>query len=218
MLKGVILDMDGVIADTHPLHIRAWIRLFSSLGKPLAEDNLAFILDGHRREAILRHYLGDLPPDKLSEYGDAKDKLFREDVDQLQPIPGVIEFLIELEKLGLATAVATSARRHRATCVLERLGILHRFAAMVCADDLAEDKPEPHIFRLAGLRLGIDAADLLVAEDAVSGVRAAKAAGMRCLGVARNGHEQMLLNAGADKVIPDFLAVSIGDLDTLFTA
>jgi HAD superfamily hydrolase (TIGR01509 family) len=218
MLKGVILDMDGVIADSHPLHVRAWIRLFSSLGKPLTEDNLAFILDGHRREAILRHYLGDLPSDKLLEYGDAKDKLFREELEQLQPIPGVIEFLLELEKAGLALAVATSARRDRATCILERLRIRHRFAAVVCADDLAEDKPEPHIFRLAGLRLGIDVAQLLAAEDAVSGVKAAKAAGMRCLGVARNGCEQMLLSAGADKVIPDFLAVSIGELDTLFTA
>jgi HAD superfamily hydrolase (TIGR01509 family) len=217
MLKGVILDMDGVIADSHPLHIRAWIRLFSFLGKPLAEDNYAFLLDGHRREAILRHYLGNLPPDKLLEYGDTKDKLFREEVDQLRPIPGVIDFLVELEKAGLAMAVATSARRNRATCVLEQLGIQQRFAAILCADDLAEDKPEPHIFRLASLRLGIDPADLLVAEDAVSGVRAAKAAGMHCLGVAPNGQEQPLLSAGADKVIPDFLTVSISDLDSLFT-
>lgn len=65
MFEGMIFDMDGVIVDRHPIHIRAWKRLFCSHGKPLADEQLEFILDGHRREQILRHYLGYVPSDKL---------------------------------------------------------------------------------------------------------------------------------------------------------
>ncbi len=216
MFKGLIFDMDGVIVDSHPSHIRAWKRLFCSLGKSLADEELEFILDGHRREQILRHYLGDLPSYKLQEYGVAKDKLFREEAADLQPIRGLVSFLTALEEAGIRKAVATSARRERAEFLLDRLGIAQRFAAIVASDDLAADKPDPQIFRLAGKRLGIDPANLLVAEDAISGIKAAKAAGMRCLALAPNGRGQLLLNSGADSVIADFRSVSVADLETLF--
>jgi beta-phosphoglucomutase len=215
MFEGMIFDMDGVIVDSHPIHIRAWKRLFCSLSKPVSDDELEFILDGHRREQILRHYLGDVSSDKLQEYGVAKDKLFREEANGLQTVPGLVSFLTTLEQSRIKKAVATSARRERAEFLLTQLGIVQHFATIVAADDLAEDKPDPHIFRLAGKRLGIDPANLLVAEDAISGVKAAKAAGMRCLAVTRNGREHLTL--GADRVTPDFRSVSIADLNRLFT-
>jgi beta-phosphoglucomutase len=218
MFKGMIFDMDGVIVDSHPAHLRAWQRLFCSLGKPLTDEDLDFILDGHRREEILRHYLGDISEDKLQKYGFAKDELFREEASRLRPIPGVLRFIEKLKEAGVQKAIATAARRDRARLVLTKLGIADHFTTVVTSDDLAEDKPHPHIFLLASRRLAIDPADLVVAEDAVSGIKAGKAAGMRCLAVTPNGRAHLLVNAGADKVIPDFRFISVADVHALFVS
>jgi HAD superfamily hydrolase (TIGR01509 family) len=216
MFQGMIFDLDGVVVDSHPIHLRAWKRLFCLLGRPLADHQLDFILDGHRREQILRHYLGDVPLKELREYGLTKEKLFREESNDAQPIAGVLAFLGVLEQAGIKKAIASSARRERAEYMLQRLDIARRFDAVVTADDLAADKPDPHIFCLAGERLGLCPSNTLVAEDAISGVKAARAAGMRCIGIASHCRAQLLLGAGADKVFGDFLSVSLAELESLF--
>ncbi|HWR36968.1 MAG TPA: HAD-IA family hydrolase [Clostridia bacterium] len=216
MFKGMIFDMDGVIVDSHPSHLRAWKRLFACLGKPLSDSGFEYILDGHTREEILRHYLGDMSAERLEEYGNRKDKLFREEAAGLLPVPGVLAFLDSIEQAGIRKAVATSAKRQRADFILGHFGISRRFETIVAADDVAEGKSSSRAFLLAGERLSLSPRELLVAEDAVSGVKAAKAASMRCLGVSLNGHRRQLLGAGADKVVSDFCSVSVPELSSLF--
>ena len=84
------------------------------------------------------------------------------------------------------------------------------------ADDVKKGKPDPSIFRLASDGLKVEPAHILVCEDAVSGVEAAKAAGMKCLAIAANGRGPLLEKAGADRVVPDFSAASLEDLSGLF--
>lgn len=216
MCKGVIFDMDGVLIDSHPVHKKAWEQFLASVGRPVSQETLDFVLDGRKREEILRYYLGDLTPDQIVEYGRRKDELFKDSARDMQTIPGVLEFLEMLESSGVSMAVATSASSGRAHDVLMRLGILPRFEAIVTGNDVRKGKPDPEIFLLAADRMKQTPRNLLVVEDAVSGVKAAKSAGMKCLGIAADGRREKLEKAGADCIIPDFTKISLLQVQRFF--
>jgi beta-phosphoglucomutase-like phosphatase (HAD superfamily) len=101
---------------------------------------------------------------------------------------------------------------------LQRLNLEHRFHAVIAGDDVVMGKPDPAIFQLAASRLRLSHEDVIVCEDAVNGVRAAKNAGMMCLALATPGRARLLQEAGADQVITDFSEVSIDQLQARFFA
>jgi len=216
MLEAVIFDLDGVIVDSHPAHKQAWRTFFKSIGKQVTEDDLQFVLEGRKREDILRHFLGDLSEEQVKHYGAAKESLFRDSVQELKTIQGLNLFLDQIMQGGIPIALASSASRHRAEYMLEALGLRPLFKAVVTGDDVVKGKPDPALFVLAAKGLGIHAAHALVCEDAVAGVQAAKTAGMRCLAIASNGRGSLLTNAGADMVIPDFSSIKLEELRPLF--
>jgi beta-phosphoglucomutase len=216
MLEGVIFDLDGVIVDSHPAHKQAWRTFFNSLGRQVTEDDLQFVLEGRKREDILRHFLGDLTEEQVKHYGAAKEALFRDSVQELRTIQGLNLFLDQIMQAGIPIALASSASRHRAEYMLEALGLRPLFKTVVTGDDVVKGKPDPALFVLAARGLGIQAAHALVCEDAVAGVQAAKTAGMRCLAIASNGRGSLLTKAGADIVIPDFTSIKLEELKPLF--
>ncbi|MFZ0773636.1 MAG: HAD family phosphatase [Candidatus Sulfotelmatobacter sp.] len=216
MLRGVVFDMDGVIIDSHPAHRLAWKSFLQSVGRETCDEELDFILDGCKRAEILKHFLGELAPEQIAEYGNRKDELLQQHIDAVQPMPGVVEFLGHLSEAGIARAVATSASRRRAYGTLEELGLAHCFHTIVTGDDVTAGKPDPAIYQLAAERMQECPERLLAVEDAVSGVKSARAAGMRCLGVAPSRRASLLQAAGADPVIPDFRSFSFGQLEACF--
>jgi beta-phosphoglucomutase len=216
MLRGVVFDMDGVVIDSHPAHRLAWKSFLESLGKETSDDELDFILDGRKREEILKHFLGDLAPEQIAAYGNRKDELLGKHRNAIQPIAGVIEFLDHLSEAGIPTALATSASRRRACGTLEELGLARYFRTIVTGDDVTAGKPDPAIYHLAAKRMQESPKRLLAVEDAASGVKSARAAGMRCLGVAQAQRSVLLRAAGADPVIPDFRSFSFSQLQAYF--
>jgi beta-phosphoglucomutase len=216
MLQAVIFDLDGVVVDSHPAHKQAWKTFFRSLGKEVPEKELLFVLEGQKREDILRHFLGNLTQEQVKHYGARKESLFKHSVEDLKTIQGLPEFLDQVEASGLPMALASSASRHRAEYMLDRLGFKQRFRVIVTGDEVSKGKPDPAIFYLAARGLSVAPEEVLVCEDAVSGVEAAKGAGMKCLAIAANGREPLLKKAGADRVVPDFTSASLDDLRGLF--
>lgn len=214
-LEGVIFDMDGVLIDSHPVHRIAWRRFLASVGKNVPDEDLNFILEGRRREEILRYFLGDLPEGTVAEYGQRKEDFFQENFKKVKLIPGVATFLADLQTAGVKTGIATSASSYRTLRTLQLLNLEDRFTAVITGDDVPAGKPDPAAYRLAAERMNLMADQLLVLEDAPSGVQAAKAAGMRCIGVSSNGRAQTLRQAGADQVIPDFVDLSVEKLTRL---
>ena len=203
MLKAVILDLDGVIADSHPLHHEAWKTLFAEQGLHLTDPELGFILAGHPRAAIIRHYLGELPPAAVESIGRRKDELYAAIAHRLQPVQGLRALLDELEAAGIAKAVATSAAPERTAQTLKAFGMERRFSA-VLVGGVTHPKPAPDIFLLAARKLHVQPAECLVIEDSVAGVQAAKAAAMLCVGYAAPERAADLRVAGADLVIDKF--------------
>jgi HAD superfamily hydrolase (TIGR01509 family) len=216
MLRGVVFDMDGVVIDSHPMHRAAWRTFLEALGKTVNDSELDIILDGGKREEILKHFLGKLTKEQIIEYGRLKDEILRNDVTPLEPMTGVVELLESLRAAGTRLALATSATRHRVLRTLEELELSHYFENVVTGDDVAAGKPDPAIYLLAASRMKERPDSLLAVEDAVSGVKAARSAGMRCLGIAHNGRADSLRLAGASPVVEDFRALSFGQLQALF--
>ena len=216
MCKGVIFDMDGVLIDSHPVHKKVWAQFLASMNMRVSPEDLDFVLDGRKREEILCHFLGELSTEQIREYGQRKHELFTESSKELRTISGVVQFLDALEGAGIRMAVATCADSARARDILTQLGLLTRFAAIVTANDVVKGKPDPAIFVRAAEQLDLSSGNLLVVEDAVSGVKAAKSAGMKCLGIAAEGRRDKLREAGADCVIPDYRKISLSQVQQLF--
>ncbi len=212
VFKGVVFDFDGVIVNSHPVHKRAWKRLLESVGITPSDAELQFVMDGRKRDDILQHFLGALAPDLLIEYGQRKEHYFREEAAGVAPVPGLLGLLEDLEDAQLAVGIASSGSRSRIDFLLELLELKKHFHVVVTGDEVKQGKPHPAVFLEAAQRLQICPSHLMVFEDAFSGVKAAKAAGMTCIGIAAADRASTLLGAGASHVVPDFLRLSLAKL------
>jgi len=166
------------------------------------------VLDGRTRNDILRHFLGELCDEMLTEYGHQKERFFRNEAADVQPMDGLLSFLEDLESAHLNLSVASSGSRSRVDFMLQNLDLKKRFRVVVTGDDVALGKPHPAVFLRAARDLGIEPFELIAFEDAVSGVKAATSAGMKCVGIAPLDRVSMLLDAGATNVVPDFRSLS----------
>jgi len=218
MLRAVIFDMDGVIIDSHPAHREAWRLFLQTVGRPVSDDELDFVLDGRKRSEILRHFLGDLSGDEIGEYGQRKDDFFRQQSLATRLIPGVTELLAQLRTVGIATAVATSGSESRTQHVLDQLQLRERFDVVVTGNDVSCGKPDPSIYCVTCQRLRVEPYHTLAFEDAVSGIHAARAAGLVCIGLAGHQSPDKLRTAGADCVVENFLGLSVVQLDAVMSS
>jgi len=208
MLRGAIFDFDGVIVDSHPVHKRAWKKFLESVGRTASEEELQFVLDGRKREEILRHFLGDLDPELMFEYGHRKEQFFRNEASDVLMIEGLLSFLEDLADSHVALAVASSGSESRINSLLDRLDLKKHFRVVVTGDEVECGKPDPAIFLKAAQGLQLDPLELIAFEDAQSGVKAARSAGMMCIGIAQPDGASALLDAGANFVVQDFRSLS----------
>jgi HAD superfamily hydrolase (TIGR01509 family) len=204
MLKAVIFDLDGVIADSHPIHEAAWKTLFAEQGLDAENLNLDFLYAGQPRGEIFHHFFGQLPDAKFETLSRRKDVLYTALVGALQPKPGLVRVLGELAAAGIVMAVGTSAQRRRTLETLDHFGIAGRFGAVVTGDDVGATKPAPEIFLRAAELIHAQPSNTVVVEDSHIGIEAARAAGMKCVGYAPPARIEQLRQAGADDLILEF--------------
>jgi len=215
MLQAIVFDMDGVIVDSHPVHRLAWKQFLLTLGKEVSDRDLDCILEGWKREEMLRYFLGELTDDQVTEYGHRKDEFFQQVGMRPKLVPGLRKFVNHLESLGIPKAIATSASQRRTRLTLDRLGLSQHFPVVITANDVVHGKPDPAVYFMAAAKMGVDPENIAVMEDSVSGVKAAKSAGMRCLGIAKNSRRALLRQAGADHVVANFLGITLDRLALL---
>ena len=214
-LQGVVLDMDGVIVDSHPAHRFAWREFLRTLGREVSDTELDFVMEGRKRNEILVHFLGPLTDRQLEQYGKLKNELFWCAAVEVAPIPGVETFVESIREAGMVAAVATSASTSRARSILTRLGLLTHFTAITTGEDVRLGKPDPGIYSLACQRMNCPPHAVVAFEDAVAGVQAANGAGLKCIGIASRANGAKLAAAGADCVLPNFLNLSVQELHSL---
>jgi HAD superfamily hydrolase (TIGR01509 family) len=214
-LRGVILDMDGVLVLSEPWLAKAAIRMFAEKGYAVEHQEFRpFLGMGEDRflggVAEARGIPLDPPRDKARVY-DLYLDLIR---GNLHPLPGVRSFVAECRRLGLALAVASSADEVKVEANLREIDLPpSTFDAVVDGSHVARKKPNPDLFLEASRRLGLDPATCLVVEDALAGVAAARAAGSRCLALTTSYPAERLAEAGADWITSDLAHVPPGVLD-----
>jgi len=185
-IRAVIFDMDGVLVDSEPLINAAAVAMFCEKGLVVQPDDfLPFVGAGED------HYIGgvaekynfplDLPAAKRRTYEIYLDLV----PSRLEAFPGVLDLVHACRVAGLLIAVASSADEIKVHANLEKVGLPMKFwDAVVWGEDVKNKKPAPDIFLSAAEKLGVKPAACVVVEDAVNGVQAAQAAGMRYIAVA----------------------------------
>jgi HAD superfamily hydrolase (TIGR01509 family) len=213
-IRAVIFDMDGVLTDSEPLINAAAITMFNEKGLTvLPEDFVPFVGTGEDRYiggvAERYHFPIDLPAAKARTY-----EIYLELVPkQLRAFPGATELVRNCREAGLRVAVASSADRVKIEANLRQIGLPpEAWDAIVTGEEVINKKPAPDIFLTAAAKLGFAPTQCVVVEDAVNGVEAAKAAGMRCIAVAQTFPANRLQKA--DLVRQNLLEISVQDLVT----
>lgn len=183
---AVIFDMDGVMVQTAPQHFAAWRQVFAEMGREFSKEEFRATF-GRRNQEILRHILGDgISEVQVEVLGRKKEEHYRALVrGEVEAAPGFIPLLEALRDNEFKIAVGTSAPRQNVELILDVLSVRERLDVVVTAEDVDRGKPDPETFLLAAQRCNVEPKGCVVFEDSVAGIEAARAAGMRCIGVGR---------------------------------
>jgi beta-phosphoglucomutase len=215
MRRAILFDFNGVIVDDEAQHCDA-------LTATLAEYHIS--LD---REAYYRDYLGfddrecfrftfarhGSPVDSiaLAEAIERKAAHYETAIrNSMTLVPGALEFVRAAADGGHALAIVSGALRREVELVLDAAGLREHFATLIAAEDVSACKPDPQGYRRARASLGVLREYCVVLEDALPGLAAARAAGIRCAALATSHPVDAL--AGADAVWPDLVGRKPGDL------
>jgi beta-phosphoglucomutase len=216
---GAIWDVDGTLVDTADLHFEAWRRVAEEKSRPFTRADFAATF-GQRNPEILRALFGErISAQEMADLGDHKEELYRAAAGRgVGLLPGVLDLLEGLHRAGFRQAVGSSAPRANLELILRLTGVGRFFDVVVGMEETQRGKPDPQVFLIAADRLGVPAARCVVLEDAVAGVEAAKAGGMKCIAVRFVGHhpEAALRRAGADLVVQTLEQVNARDVPRLF--
>jgi beta-phosphoglucomutase family hydrolase len=187
--RAVLWDMDGTLVDSAEYHWQAWRDTMSRENSPITFEQFLATF-GQRNDSILRLWLGArATAESIQRLGDAKEALYREYVRQhgIAPLPGAFDWVRRLQRGGWRQAIASAAPRANIETILDVLQAAGCFQAIVSAEDVHRGKPDPEVFLIAAGKLGVPPAHCIVVEDAQHGIEAARAAGMKSIGVTPNG-------------------------------
>jgi beta-phosphoglucomutase family hydrolase len=201
--KAVIFDMDGTLIESTNADFLAWQKVFADYNKVLTFQDYTPML-GKRSFAVVKDLLHIKDEKEQAVALSNKSLYFRKVIDEqgLETVPYAVDFLKQIKKLGIPMALATSSRREKTKMVLAKVELLSYFDVMVTAEDVINGKPFPDVFLKAASMLKTPVENCVVFEDALSGIRAAKSASIKCVAISSN-HASHLLDE-ADIIIETF--------------
>ena len=207
-VSACIFDLDGVIVDTAKYHYLAWKRLAQELGFEFSVEHNERLKGVSRMTSLdILLEVGGLTFSQAEKEVMAarKNEWYLEYIVRMTPeeiLPGVVDFLTMLSSKGIKIALGSASKN--AMLILERVQLQSYFDAVIDGNKALKAKPDPQVFLLAANELKQAPASCVVFEDAAAGIEAAKAAGMRCVGI---GSADVLNQA--DKVVPGFINATI---------
>ena len=187
MIKGILFDLDGVIVDTAVFHYAAWRRMANVLGFDIDEEFNETLKGISRMDSIDRILAKgglELSKERILELASHKNEWYLEFVDQMTTeniLPGISELIAQIKSNGFKMALGSASKN--APKILERIGLIDMFDALVDGNSVKRSKPDPEVFLKGAEALTLKNEECLVVEDAFAGIEAAHSAGMKAIGI-----------------------------------
>jgi HAD superfamily hydrolase (TIGR01509 family) len=204
LYRALLFDLDGTLAETDSLHLPTWVDTLEPYGVEVDEAFYRDRISGRNTAEIVRELLPDLTDEQGRSIGDAKEASFRERASELEPLPGLVDFVRRGRKRGMGIALVTNAPEENVETILLALELRDFFDVVVLADQVEAVKPDPAPYIAALKQTGIRAEEALAFEDSVSGIASSVAAGIPTVGIASSQDPKRLLGAGAFMTSEDF--------------
>jgi HAD superfamily hydrolase (TIGR01509 family) len=184
MTKAIIFDMDGVLVDSEPYHVEIEKQQFLLNQLPVSDEEhsryIGVASDVMWKEIAERHSL-NVSLEEITEQNRIESIRFFTALKEIPVMPELPELLERLKQKNFPMAVASSSFPEIIELILRRTGLRKYFQVVVSSQEAGRSKPEPDVFLLAARKLKVLPGDCLVIEDSKNGIKAAKAAGMRCI-------------------------------------
>ncbi|WP_419800753.1 beta-phosphoglucomutase [Mucilaginibacter sp.] len=186
-IKACLFDLDGVIVDTAVYHFKSWKRLADELGINFTEhDNERLKGVSRMRSLDIILEIGNVTKTAAEKEALAarKNDWYTEMINKMKPeevLPGAREFLDLVRKAGIKTALGSASKN--SGIILEKTGLTHYFDAIIDGNHVSKAKPDPEVFLKGAEAVNTQPADCVVFEDAIAGVEAALAGGMKVVGI-----------------------------------
>jgi HAD superfamily hydrolase (TIGR01509 family) len=184
MIKALIFDMDGVLVDSEPFHVEIEKQQFLLNRLPISDEEhrgyMGIASDVMWKEIADRHSL-NVSVEVITGQNRIESIRFFTELKEIPVMPELHELLERLKHKNYPMAVASSSFPEIIDLILKRTGLRKYFQVVVSSQEAGRSKPEPDVFLLAAEKLGIASKNCLVIEDSGNGIKAAKAAGMRCV-------------------------------------
>ncbi|MDP4729471.1 MAG: beta-phosphoglucomutase [Schleiferiaceae bacterium] len=206
MIRGFLFDLDGVLVDTAQYHFLAWQRMAAELGIHFGEAENEQLKGVSRAESLNRILAWggkSLSDAEKQHWMTLKNDWYLELVRGMPAddyLPGAHEFLRASRAAGIKVALGSASKN--APLILERLGWIPLFDAMVDGNVVTASKPDPEVFLEGARRLGLKPEECVVFEDSEAGVEAARRGGMKVVGIG-HGLDADLLVSGLDQLTPE---------------
>lgn len=183
--KAVIFDLDGTILDNNPYHLQSWKEYLKQIGREMTDEEFNKNLNGRTNRDVVKYLYGDdQSEEQIWHHTNEKEALYRQMYKpHIAAMPGLTEMLEILHKHDIPMAIATSGIKVNIEFMFENVPIRKYFKAVIDSSYITHGKPHPEIFLKTAEVLHADPAKCLVFEDAVVGIQAAQAAGMKVIAV-----------------------------------
>ena len=204
MLKALLFDLDGTLAETNSVHFSTWVETLKPYGIEVTWDFYRDKISGRTTPEVSEDLLPDLAPEEAREVGESKEASFRERAGELVPLQGLLGFVEEARRRDLNIALVTNAPKENVLAMLDALGLEDAFEPTVVAEDVGVGKPDPAPYNAALEALGVRADEAVAFEDSPSGITSSVAAGIPTVGIASTHDPEDLEELGVNLVAQNF--------------
>jgi HAD superfamily hydrolase (TIGR01509 family) len=204
MVKALLFDLDGTLAETNSVHFSTWVETLKPHGIEVTWSIYRDKISGRTTPEVSEDLLPDLAPEEARKVGESKEASFRERTGELKPLPGLLEFVEEARGRGMSVALVTNAPKENVFAMLDALGLEDSFEPTVVAEDVGVGKPDPAPYNAALEALGARADEAVAFEDSPSGIASSVAAGIPTVGIASTHDPEELEKLGVNLVAQDF--------------
>lgn len=204
MLKALLFDLDGTLADTNSVHRWSWAEALRPHGYDITWDFYRDSISGRLTPEIVSDLLPDFSPEEGQELVEAKEADFRERAETIEPLSGLLDFVAKGREKGLKISLVTNAPEENVVAMLRVLGLEGAFEPVILADEVGAGKPDPAPYTAALEALSIFANEAVAFEDSPTGIVSSVAAGIPTVGIASTHDPEDLEELGVDLVVPDF--------------